>query len=168
MIRALLPLVVRLAISAVLTLLVIGISRMVGLFLPLPLLLSVGLALGGAWWIIHQGADRADQLHAPLLDLDADYALPHAQDMRVRRLEDLAHGAQPSRRMTSRGLARTLGQIADERAHDPDAPALSPRLTQLIETARHDDAENHPVGPLDRASLHHHLRELASGEERNL
>src|SRR5690606_31658701 len=105
MIRPWLPLLVKLAIGVAPALAPYFVCTLFGLYLPLPILVSVGLACGAIWWIIDEGADRADQLHAPALDLDADYALPHAQDTRVRRLEDLAHGAQPSRRMTSRGLA---------------------------------------------------------------
>ncbi|MGP9611753.1 hypothetical protein ACT3TE_00675 [Brachybacterium sp. AOP42-B2-9] len=167
MIRSWLPLLVKLAIAVVLALVLYFICTLFGLYLPLPILFSVGLACGAIWWIIDEGADRADQLHAPELDLDADYALPHAQDTRVRRLEDLAHGAQPSRRMTSRGLARTLGEIAEERARDPEAPALSTGLERLLEIARHPDAETHPVGPIDRRALHRCLTELASREERD-
>jgi hypothetical protein len=167
MIRPWLPLLAKLAIGVVLALVLYFICTLFGLYLPLPILFSVGLACGAIWWIIDEGADRADQLHAPALDLDADYALPHAQDTRVRRLEDLAHGAQPSRRMTSRGLARTLDEIAEDRARDPEAPALSTGLERLLESARHPDAETHPVGPIDRRTLHRCLTELASREERD-
>lgn len=85
----------------------------------------------------------------------------------MRRLEDLAYGAQPRRRMTGRGLARVLGEIADERARDPEAPALSSDLARLIETARRPDAEENPVGAIDRRGLHRCLKELAPREERN-
>lgn len=167
MIRPWLGLPVKLALGA---LVAVGLQLaciLVGLILPLPMMIALGLLGGAVWWMLGSGAERADQLHAPALDLDVDYALPHAQDTRVRRLEDLAHGAQPSRRMTGRGLVRTLGEIADERARDPDAPPLSAALTQLIETARHPDAEGHPVGPLDRRALHRCLHELAPREERD-
>jgi hypothetical protein len=167
MIRVRLPLLVKSAIGLALALALYAVCTLFGLFLPLPILVSAGLVCGAVWWILDAGADRADQLHAPELDLDVDYALPHAQDMRVRRLEDLAHGAQPHRRMTQRGLVRTLAEIADERARDPDAPALSPGLTRLLETARHPEAENRPVGPLDRRALHRCLTELAPREERD-
>ncbi len=160
-------LLIRLALGAVLAVAGYVVCTLIGLYLPLAMLISVGLALGAALWIINQGADRADQLHAPELDLDVDYALPHAQDTQVRRLEDLAYGAQPRRRMTGRGLARVLGEIADERARDPDAPDLSPGLVRLIETARRPDAEAHPVGAIDRRGLHRCLTELASREERD-
>ncbi|MDN5820860.1 MAG: hypothetical protein L0H74_04975 [Brachybacterium sp.] len=167
MIRPWLPLLTKLVISVLAALVLYGVCTLFGLFLPLPVLISLGLAGGTIWWFIDEGADRADQLHAPALDLDVDYALPHAQDTRVRRLEDLAHGAQPRRRMTHRGLLRTLGEIADERSLDPDAPPLGPDLNRLIETARQPDAEQHPVGPLDRRALHRCLRELAQHEERD-
>jgi len=167
MIRSWLPLLAKLALGTAGALLLYAVCTLFGLFLPLPILVSLGLACGAVWWIVDEGADRADQLHAPALDLDVDYALPHAQDTRVRRLEDLAYGAQPSRRMTSRGLVRTLGEIAEERSRDPDAPALSTGLTRLIETARHSDTEEHPVGPMDRRALHRCLNELAQREERD-
>lgn len=167
MIRAWLPLLTRLAGGVLIALVLYAACRLFALILPLPMLLACGLLAGAIWWALGVGADRADHLHAPALDLDADYALPHAQDTMVRRLEDLTYGAQPNRRMTSRGLVRTLGEIADERARDPDAPALSPGLTDLMETARHPDTENHPVGPLDRRALHRCLNELAPREERD-
>ena len=167
MIRPWRRLLIRLALGVVLAVAVYFVCTLIGLYLPLAMLISVGLALGAVWWIIDQGADRADQLHAPELDLDVDFALPHAQDTRVRRLEDLAHGAQPRRRMTGRALARVLGEIADERARDPAAPELGPALTRLIETARRSDAEAHPVGAIDRRSLHRCLHELAAREERD-
>ncbi|MGO1407824.1 MAG: hypothetical protein ACTHV2_05455 [Brachybacterium sp.] len=161
------PLLIRLGLGAALSLAAYFVCTLIGLYLPLAVLLAVGLTGGAALWIIDQGADRADQLHTPALDLDVDYALPHAQDTQVRRLEDLAYGAQPRRRMTGRGLARVLGEIADERARDPEAPDLSPALARLIETARRPDAEQHPVGAIDRRALHRCLTELAPGEERD-
>ncbi|ASK66457.1 hypothetical protein CFK39_12235 [Brachybacterium avium] len=167
MIRPWLPLLARLGLGVLVSLALYGVCTLFGLFLPLPVLSSLGLAGGAIWWIIDVGVDRADRLDGPALDLDVDYALPHAQDTRVRRLEDLAYGAQPRRRMTHRGLLRTLGEIADERGRDPDAEPLSPDLTRLIETARQPDAEQHPVGPLDRRTLHRCLRELAQREERD-
>jgi len=167
MIRAWLPLLIRLGGGVVIALVLYAGCRLFSLILPLPMLIAGGLLAGALWWALGAGADRADQLHAPALDLDADYALPHAQDTRVRRLEDLTYGAQPNRRMTSRGLVRTLGEIAEERARDPDAPALSPGLTSLIDAARHPDSETHPVGPLDRRALHRCLNELATREERD-
>ncbi|MGP9680521.1 hypothetical protein [Brachybacterium sp. AOP3-A1-3] len=159
-------LLVRLAIGVLVALAIVGLLSLLGMRIPLPLPIAVGLAIGAIWWMTQNGATRDDPLHAPELDLDADYALPHARDMRVRRLEDLIHGAQPTRRMTARGLARTLGDIADERAHDPAAPPLDEKLSRLIADSRHADAESHPVGPIDRRALHRYLRELAAGEER--
>lgn len=160
-------LLVRLAIGVLIALAIVGLLSLLGMRIPLPLPIAVGLAIGAIWWMTQSGAARDDPLHAPELDLDADYALPHARDMRVRRLEDLIHGAQPSRRMTARGLARTLGDIADERAHDPAAQPLDEKLSRLIADSRHADAESHPVGPIDRRALHRYLRELAAGEERD-
>ena len=121
MIRPWLPLLARLGLGVLVSLALYGVCTLFGLFLPLPVLSSLGLAGGAIWWIIDVGVDRADRLDGPALDLDVDYALPHAQDTRVRRLEGLAYGAQPRRRMTHRGLLRTLGEIADERGRDPDA-----------------------------------------------
>lgn len=157
----------RMLAGAAAALVLTGVCALFGLRIALPIPLALGLITGTALWIIHVGAARADHLHIPELDLDADYALPHGQDMRVRRLEDVIHGAQPSRRMTARGLGRVLGEAADARAGDPDVPPLSPRLTRLIAEARHPDAAEHPVGPIDRRTLHRYLRELAPGEERD-
>lgn len=167
MIRSWSPLLLRLVLGAVGAVVVRFACTLFGLYLPLAMLIVLGLAVGAVLWILHEGADRADQLHIPALDLDVDYALPHGQDTQVRRLEDLAHGAQPRRRMTGRGLARVLGEIADERARDPDAPALSPALARLIETAREEDADAHPVDSIDRRTLHRSLTELAPREERD-
>lgn len=167
MIRDLLPLLWRLGVCVGVALAAVGGFARFDLLIPLPVPIALGLVGGTIWWITRSGAARADQLDAPELDLDVDYALPHSRDMRVRRLEDLLHGAQPSRRMTSRALARTLGDIADERARDTGAPPLSDGLTRVIAQARHPDAEGHPVGPIDRRTLHRYLGELAAGEERD-
>lgn len=78
------PLLIRLGLGAALSLAAYFVCTLIGLYLPLAVLLAVGLTGGAALWIIDQGADRADQLHTPALDLDVDYALPHAQDTRVR------------------------------------------------------------------------------------
>ena len=137
--------------------------RPAGLEVPLPLPVAAGTLAGAAWWYLHVGVDRAEPVRAPGLDLDVDYALPHAQDMRVRRLEDMIHGAQPHRRMTSRGLALVLAEIAEERAWDPEAPPLGPELEGLLRTVRTSDA---PVPPIDRPTLHRYLDELAAREER--
>lgn len=160
-------LLLRLSLCAAAVLAAIGVAALFQVHVPVPIPLAVALAAGALWWAADQGAERADPLDAPELDLDADFALPHGQDMRVRRLEDLIHGAQPNRRMTARGLARLLGEIAEERARDPAAPPLSPGLRTLIETAREPDAAAHPVGPIDRRTLHRCLTELAPREERD-
>lgn len=138
--------------------------RFIGLQLSLHLPIAVGIVAGVMWWFLRVGPDRAEHTHVPEVDLDADYALPHAQDMRVRRLEDMIHGAQPHRRMTSRGLALVLADIAEERARDPDAPALGPELSRLLRTARTEGAT---VPPIDRRALHRYLDELAPREERH-
>lgn len=135
-----------------------------GLEVPLPVPIAAGIILGAVWWYLRAGTDRAEHARVPALDLDADYALPHAQDMRVRRLEDVVHGAQPNRRMTSRGLALVLAEIAEERARDPDAPPPGPELSRLLRTVRTDGAE---VPPIDRPALHRYLNELAVREERH-
>ena len=152
--RDLRRLLIHLLGGAALAVLAVGVAALFDLRIPLPIPLTIALLGATSWWIIRSGADRAENPEVPRLDLDADYALPHAQDTRVRRLEDLIHGA------------RALGDIADERAHDPAAPALSRDLARLIATARQPDAEAHPVGPIDRRTLHRYLRELAAGEER--
>jgi hypothetical protein len=138
----LLSLLLRLAAGTALALAVVGLCSLFGLGLPLPLPLALGLVGGAVSWMLEHSPDHADQVDAPALDLDVDYALPHASDPRVRRLEDMAWGAQPRRAMTSRALARTLAEIARERDRDPDAP------------------------PIDRRTLHRHLHQLADGEER--
>jgi len=138
--------------------------RLIGLQLSLPLPIAAGIIAGAMWWFLSVGPDRAEHTHVPEVDLDADYTLPHAQDMRVRRLEDMIHGAQPHRRMTSRGLALVLADIAEERARDPDAPAPGPELSRLLRTARTEGAA---VPPIDRRALHRYLDELAPREERH-
>ncbi|MFC7374108.1 hypothetical protein ACFQRD_02365 [Brachybacterium sp. GCM10030268] len=166
-IRPLLPLLWRVAVALLGTFAALGLCALAGLLIPVPIPIALGLAAGVLWWLFHVGIARAEPLYTPELDLETGYILPDAQDMRVRRLEDLIHGAQPNRRMTSRGLARVLGDIADERVRDPDAPPLSSGLRRLIADARHPDPQSHPVGPIDRRALHRYLRELADGEERD-
>ena len=147
--------------GAVVAALVVAVCALFALRLSLPIMLAAGLAGGATLWVTMRSPARADHLDGPRLDLDVDYALPHGQDVRVRRLEDMIHAAQPSRRMTARSLARTLGEIADERARDPQAPPLSPQLTDLIARAREPDAEAHPIRAIDSRTLHRYLRELA-------
>ena len=165
MTRELRSLVLHLLVSAVIALVVFGGLAAAGLTMALPTLLAAGLAAGAAVWLLRLEPSRADQIDAPALDLDVDYALPHGQDIRVRRLEDMIHGAQPNRRMTARTLARTLAEIAQERALDPQAPPLSPPLQDLIDRARHEDPEAAPIHAIDRRTLHRHLRELADTGE---
>ena len=162
MIATLRPLLMRMAVCVGAALAVVGVCALFGLHFSLPLPIALGVVGGALLWISHVGLPRADHLRAPALDLDADYALPHAQDQRVRRLEDMIYGAQPRRRMTARSLSRVLGEIADERGHDPAAPPLSADLASRIAKARHHDADDHPVGPIDRRTLHRYLRELAA------
>lgn len=162
MITTLRPLLVRMVLCVGAALAIVGVCALFGLLFSLPIPIALGLVCGALLWIHHVGIPRADHLSAPALDLDADYALPHAQDQRVRRLEDMIHGAQPRRRMTARSLSRALGEIADEREHAPSAPPLSADLVSRIAAARHPDADEHPVGPIDRRTLHRHLRELAA------
>jgi len=161
MITALRPLLVRMAVGVGAALAIVGVCALFGLRFSLPFPIALGVVGGTLLWIWHVGVPRADDLSLPALDLDADYALPHAQDQRVRRLEDMIYGAQPRRRMTARSLSRVLGEIADERGHDSAAPPLSADLTSRITEARHPDADSHPVGPIDRRALHRYLRELA-------
>ncbi|MGY5764047.1 hypothetical protein ACXET9_02450 [Brachybacterium sp. DNPG3] len=154
-------LLLRLAISTAGMLAVVGVCAAFGLRFSLPLPIALALIIGAISWLLNSTPRRADHVDAPRLDLDADFALPHAQDMRVRRTEDMIHGAQPSRRMTSRGLARTLAEIDDERRHDTAAPPLSGELDAILRAAREGDAAAHPVGPIDRRHLHRYLRELS-------
>lgn len=159
-------LLLRLAIGLGLALAVVGVAALFDLRLPLPYPLALGLVGGAVSWLLDHSPDHADQLSAPALDLDVDYALPHGSDARVRRLEDMAWGAQPRQAMTARALARTLDEIAQERARDPDAPPLPEDLRALLREAREADPEAHPVPPIDRRALHRHLHQLADGEER--
>lgn len=151
--------------GAAVALALLGLATLAGLHLSLPLTLAAGLAAGAAIWLVRLDPARADQLDAPPLDLDVDYALPHGQDIRVRRLEDMIHGAQPHRRMTARTLARTLAEIAAERELDPQATPLSAPLQDLVDRARRDDDEAAPIRAIDRRTLHRHLRELAGTGE---
>ena len=154
----------RMLIGAAIALALVGVCTVFGLAFALPLPLTLGVAGGALSWVISTDPARADHLDPPPLNLDAEYALPHAQDARVRRLEEMIHGAQPNRRMTARALARVLGEVAAERDHaDPSgtAPPLSPALQALLDQAAHPDAAAHPVHSIDRRTLHHHLRELA-------
>lgn len=162
----LLGLLGRTAVTTAVAVLLALACALMGLVIPLPLPIALGLLAGAAWWFLHVGADRAEPSRAPRLDLDADYALPHAQDMRVRRLEDLIHGAQPHRRMTGRALALVLADIADERTRAPDAPPLGPELTALVRAARAAGGSQQPFPPIDRRTLHRYLDELAPREER--
>lgn len=142
-----------------------GVCAVFGLFLSIPTMCTLGVAAGAGLWLVRVEPARADSLDPPPLDLDVDYALPHGQDMRVRRLEDVIHGAQPHRRMTARALARTLADVAEDRARDPRAAPLSPALSGLLEQVRDPgtDAESFP--PIDRRTLHQHLRELSDTGE---
>lgn len=151
-------------VGAAAALAVVAACALAGLHLSLPTMVAAGLATGAAIWLLRLEPSRADQLDSPPLDLDVDYALPHGQDIRVRRLEDMIHGAQPHRRMTSRGLALVLAEIAEERARDPDAPPPGPELIRVLRTVR---AENATVPPIDRPTLHRILDELAVREERH-
>lgn len=159
--RELRSVLLHLLVGAVIALVVFGGLAALGLWVALPTILAAGLVGGAAIWLLRLEPDRADQLDIPPLDLDVDYALPHGQDIRVRRLEDMIHGAQPNRRMTARTLARTLAEVAEERARDPQAPPLSPQLQDLIDRARHEDPEAAPIRAIDRRTLHLYLRELS-------
>ena len=155
------PLLLRMALCVAAALALVGVCALTGLRLALPLPIAVGLVAGALLWVAQIGVPPAERLSAPDLELDPGYALPHAQDQRVRRLEDLIYSAQPHRRMTSRGLMRMLGEIAEDRSHDPDLPELSRDLRSRIAESGHPDAENHPVAPVDRRTLHRYLRELS-------
>lgn len=156
---------VHLGVGFALALVLAAVCALFGLHLSLPTLCALGLAGGAGLWLVRAEVSRADTLDPPPLDLDVDYALPHGQDMRVRRLEDVIHGAQPHRRMTSRALARTLGEVAEARSRDPLAPPLSPALSRLLEQVRDPGTEAESFPPIDRRTLHRHLRELSDTTE---
>lgn len=158
-------LVVHLAVGLAAALALWGGCALFGLHLSIPTMCTLGLAGGAGLWLVRVETARADTLDPPPLDLDVDYALPHGQDMRVRRLEDVIHGAQPYRRMTARALARTLGEVAEARARDPQAPPLSPALSTLLEQVRDPGTEAESFPPIDRRTLHRHLRELSDAGE---
>ena len=141
----------------------LGIFTFVGMRMSLPMVLAGGLAAGAAIWLVRLEPSRADQLDGPPLDLDVDDALPHGQDVRVCRLEDMIHGAQPHRRMTARTLARTLAEIAAERAQDPaghtaERPAAGPHRSCAGRgsggCADPCDRPPHPPPPSARALEH--------------
>lgn len=160
-------LLLRVTLGAVIALAIVGICGLFGLHLPLALLLAAGIGLAAAGWVIAHPPAQDPAPDPPPLDLEADFVLPHAQDLRVRRLEDILHGAQPSRRMTSRALGRVIEEIAEERSRNASAPPLSDELTAFITASRGPEATARTVGPLPRRTLHRFLRELAAGEERN-
>lgn len=143
-----------------LALVLVAACALFGLYLSVPTVCALGLVAGAGLWLVRVETSQADTLDPPLLDLDVDYALPHGQDTRVRRLEDMIHGAQPHRRMTARPLARTLGHVAESRTRDPYAPPLSPALSRLASQVRDQDPEKNPVPAIDRRTLHTYLREL--------
>ncbi|GAA1335006.1 hypothetical protein NLU66_16010 [Brachybacterium sp. NBEC-018] len=148
-------LAVRLLIGAATALVVVLVCSLFDLQLALPLPLALGLAAGAIAWWVHVGVDHADQLHSPPLDLDVDYALPHAQDQRVRRLEETIHGAGPRRRMTTGALVRELEGLAAARGVHLDLP-------------RRSGPDGPEAVPVDRAALHRHLRQLAAADEERL
>lgn len=145
-----------LAVGVVLVL----VCRLFGLLLAPAVVAGAALLVGAAVWFLREPPERDAQPDPPPLDLDADYQLPHGQDARVRRLEEMVHGAQPSRRMTARSLARVLGEIADERARDPEAPPLDPELRDLIERAREGEGSDASAPAIDRRALHRFFRRL--------
>lgn len=158
-----LDLPVRLLAGAAAALALVLVLRLAQIDLALPLPLALGIVAGAVSWALAARIERAEALDVPRPDLEADYALPHAQDTRVRRLEDMVHGAQPRRRMTGRALGQVLAELVAEHDRDPDAPPLSAELRRLTAGGGEDDS----VLTVDRRTLHHHLRELAAGEEKD-
>jgi hypothetical protein len=122
---------------------------------------SVCLVVALISWLVTADLDIAFGVDRPRLDTDPDAASPHAGDVRVRRLEDMMHAAQPRRRMTGRALGQVLGEIADERAHHPAAPPLPQDLRRLIEISRDPDTDPRHTPSVDRRTLHRYLRALA-------
>src|SRR5690625_6702905 len=87
MIATLRPLLMRMAVCVGAALAVVGVCALFGLHFSLPLPIALGVVGGALLWISHVGLPRADHLRAPALDLDADYALPHApEDRKSTRL----------------------------------------------------------------------------------
>lgn len=161
--RALIP---RLLLAVTTMLLLVIALRLIGMHLALPVPLAIALAGGALWWIAGVAADVATPLETPELNLDPGYALPHAQDPVVRRIEDTLYGAQPRRRTSTRALGQLLGRLADQREHragPQGAPPLSPALQDLIGHSRDPQAHDAPR-PVDRRFLHRILHELATPE----
>lgn len=169
--RATRPELPLLARDAALALLIALVLRLVlawaGIHLATVPLLALALALAAGGWFLRRGLERAEASAAPELDPDPDAARPDARDQRVRRLEATAYSAQPARRTTSRALGQVLGEIAAERERREDARPLSVPLRRLIAESAAADHDAHPVAPIDRATLHRHLRELADETEEN-
>ncbi|HIY24522.1 MAG TPA: hypothetical protein H9837_09515 [Candidatus Brachybacterium merdigallinarum] len=166
MTRILRGLVPRLLLAVAAVLLLVIALRLIGMHLALPVPLAVALAGGALWWIVGAGAEVAIPLESPELNLDPGYALPHAQDPAVRRIEDTLYGAQPRRRTSTRALGQLLGRLADQREHragPQGTPPLSPALQDLIGHSRDPKVHDAPR-PVDRRFLHRILHELATPE----
>ena len=130
------------------------------------LLLVIALRLIGMHLALPVPAEVAIPLESPELNLDPGYALPHAQDPAVRRIEDTLYGAQPRRRTSTRALGQLLGRLADQREHragPQGTPPLSPALQDLIGHSRDPKVHDAPR-PVDRRFLHRILHELATPE----
>lgn len=125
--------------------------------------LALALIIAAILWAVNAPVDRDHAVVTPELNPDPDYQVPHGDDLQVRRLEEMIHGAQPRRRMTGRSLGRTLGRAAALRS--AQAPALSVDLQQFIARASDPDAEDEPMPRIDRRTLRRYLTELAATEE---
>ena len=148
-------------IALVVALVVMLVLALAGAHLDPVLPVSLALAVAACAWFLRRGVARADPSAAPPLDTDPDAARPDGRDLRVRRLEASAYSAQPARKITARAIGQALGEIAAEREHREDAPPLSEPLRRLIAESAQEDHDAHPVAPIDRATLHRYLRELA-------
>ncbi|EWS81878.1 hypothetical protein [Brachybacterium phenoliresistens] len=148
-------------IALAVALVVMLVLALAGAHLDPVLPVSLALAVAACSWFLRRGIARADASAAPPLDTDPDAARLDGRDLRVRRLEAAAYSAQPARKITARAIGQALGEIAAEREHREDAPPLSEPLRRLIAESAHEDHDAHPVAPIDRATLHRYLRELA-------
>ncbi|MFC0675256.1 hypothetical protein [Brachybacterium hainanense] len=150
------------AIGLATALLAIIVLSFVGMHLQPILPLSLAVLGATGLWFLRRGISRADAADHPELDLDPDAARPDARDVLVRKMEAAAYSAQPSRKITGRAVSQILARIAEEREHREDVPPLSEGLRRLIAESQQGDHDAHPIGPIDRAALHRHLRELAA------
>lgn len=148
-------LAVHAAVAVVIAVVALVVLRWTGVILDPAPVLVLALGLAGVRWLSRRRVETAPALQAPSPEHADRLVRPDAYDLRVRRLEDMVHGAHPSRMYTATRLAHTLLEIAE--AAPPEARArLSPPLQDLLRRAR----EGSTVPGLDRRTLHRYLREL--------